>query len=142
MASETSSANTVRIPVVQESLQLGRHVVDTGQGIRLHKTVTQETLQIDEALQRQALQIERVPLNAWVDGAPPVQRQEGDTLVIPVLEEVLVVQKRLRLTEEIRITATAQTHTVSQQVVLRSEQVAVERFDDSVPPTDSKATPP
>jgi hypothetical protein len=35
---------------------------------------------------------------------PPVQRQEGDTLILPVVEEVLVVEKRLMLREEIRIT--------------------------------------
>ena len=57
---------------------------------------------------------------------------EGATLVIPVLEEVLVVQKRVRLKEEIRITAHARSEPVSSTVVLRTEQAAVERFDDHV----------
>lgn len=140
-ASDTSAATGVRIPVIQEELQLGRRVVDTGRGVRLRKTVTEETLHVEEALQRQELQIEHVPVNAWIDGAPPVRRQEGDTLIIPVLEEVLVVQKRLRLTEEIRITAKAHTHTVSEQVVLRKEHVAVERFDDGAAPPGAQDQP-
>ena len=142
MATDTAAAGNWRIPVVQESLQLGRRVVETGQGVRLRKTVSEETLQIDEVLQRQELQIEHVPVNSWVDGPPPQQRQEGDTLVIPVLEEVLVVQKRLRLTEEIRITAKTHTDATSQRVVLRSEQLAVERFDNGATSTDRDAAPP
>ncbi len=131
MAADTSPPNSLHIPVLQEAVELGRRVVDTGRGVRLHKTVTEEVLKIDEALQRQELQVERVVVNVWIDGTPPVQRQEGDTLVIPVLEEVLVVQKRLRLTEEIRITAKTREHTATQQVVLREEHVAIERFDET-----------
>lgn len=97
----------------------------------MHKTVTEEALRIDEMLQSQELQVERVPVDAWIEGAPPVQRQEGATLIIPVLEEVLVVQKRLRLKEEIRITAKADMHAASEHVVLREEHVTVERFDES-----------
>ncbi|MCM0044674.1 MAG: DUF2382 domain-containing protein, partial [Burkholderiaceae bacterium] len=52
------------------------------------------------------------------------------TLVVPVLEEVLVVEKRLRLKEEIRITARATVRHATEQVVLRSEQVSIERFDE------------
>lgn len=133
MASDASVSNDVRIPVIQEELSLGHRVVETGHGIRLHKTVTEETLRIDDSLPAQELQVEHVAVNLWVDGTPPTQRQEGDTLIIPVLEEVLVVQKRLRLTEEIRITARTRMQPLSEQVVLRKEHVAVERFDESAP---------
>lgn len=120
----------LRIPVLQETLQVGKRTVDTGRGVRVHKTVTEEALRIDEALATQDLEIEHVPVNAWVDGPAPVQRHEGDTLVVPVLEEVLVVEKRLRLKEEIRIRARADVRHASEHVVLRSEQVTVERFDE------------
>ncbi len=126
----TSPAPRMTVPVVEEVLQVGRQQTDTGRGVRLHKTVTEETLRVDEALQQQDLQVERVPVNAWVDGVPPAQRQEGDTLVIPVLEEVLVVEKRLRLTEEIRITVRTRLHAASERVVLRKEHVTVARFDE------------
>ncbi len=142
MAAETTDTGKLRIPVTEEVLRVGHRVTDTGRGIRIHKTVNEETLHVDEALQRQELQIEHVPVNAWVDGAPPVQRQEGDTLVIPVLEEVLVVQKRLRLTKEIRITARTHIDHVSEQVVLREEHVAAERFDDGDLSADKEGVPP
>ncbi len=129
-SNDTSPASKVTLPVVEDVLHVGRQRKDTGRGVRLHKTVTEETLRVDEDLQRQALQVEHVPVNTWVDGAPPAQRQEGDTLIIPVLEEVLVVEKRLRLTEEIRITVKTQSQAVSERVVMRKEHVAVERFDE------------
>ena len=117
--------------MIQESLQIGRRVVDTGRGVRLRKTVSEESIRIDESLQSQELLIEHVPVNAWIEGAPPAQRQEGATLIVPVFEEVLVVEKRLRLKEEIRITAKSTMHPVSEHVVLRDEHLAVEPFDET-----------
>lgn len=130
------------MPVIQEELQINRRVTDTGRGVRVRKTVTEEPLRVDEVLQTQALQVERVAIDAWIEGAPPVQRQEGNTLVIPVLEEVLVVQKRVRLKEEIRITASAHEHRATEQVMLREEHVTVERFDEAGAASSVRDTPP
>jgi stress response protein YsnF len=122
----------LRIPVIQEELHLGKRIVETGRGVRLHKTVSEEALRIDEMLTQQDLQIEHVPRGEWIEsGTLPVNRYEGATLVVPVLEEVLVVEKRWRLNEEIRITAKSQQRPVSQRVVLRKENIAIERFDQS-----------
>jgi uncharacterized protein (TIGR02271 family) len=131
MANPNEAQSDLKIPVVREELHVGKRMVETGRGVRLHKTVTEEAIRIDGQLAHQELEIERVPIDAWVEGSVPVQRQEADTLVIPVLEEVLVVEKRLRLREEIRITAKATSRQASEQVVLRSEQVSAERFDES-----------
>lgn len=141
MANEHEPQREQRIPVMQEALKIGKRVVETGRGVRVHKTVTETVLRIDESLMQQCLTIEHVPINAWVEGKPPVQRQEGDTLVVPVLEEVLIVEKRLRLKEEIRITAISTMRTASEPVTLREEQVEVERFDDA-PAEQKRAGPP
>jgi stress response protein YsnF len=63
----------------------------------------------------------------------PSARQEGDTLIIPVLEEVLVVEKRVRIKEEIHVTRTAREEPYRATVALRSEQVAVERLAPGAP---------
>jgi len=57
----------------------------------------------DEALFSDDVTVERVAVNRLLD-APVETRQEGDTTVIPVMEEVLTIQKRLLLKEEVRIT--------------------------------------
>ncbi len=130
MADEHPAQHELRIPVTHEELQLGKRVVETGRGVRVHKTVTEEALRIDEPLLQQGLEVEHVPIDAWVEGPIPTQRHEGDTLIVPVLEEVLIVEKRLRLKEEIRITAKAGVRVASEQVVLRRERVEVEHFDE------------
>jgi len=126
-----SPDEVLRIPVLQEELQIGKRVTETGRSVRLHKTVSEEVWRVDDNLVTQSLDIEHVPINAWVEGQAPASRYEGNTLVMPVLEEVLVVEKRLRLKEEIRITARVQQEPVSERIVLRSEQVTAERFEDT-----------
>ena len=88
---------------------------------------------------REEVIIERVPINRLVEG-PVSAHSDGDTLVIPVLEEVLVIEKRLLLKEEVRITKRrVETHR-PQRVTVRREEVALERLnqesDDSNPCTE------
>ena len=130
MANPHHDEGDVRIPVLQEELTLGRRTTETGRGVRINKTVSEEAWRIDDTLTQQTLDIQHIPMNAWVVGDAPTNRYEGETLVVPVLEEVLVVEKRLRLKEEIRITPKSHHEAVSEHVTLRKEQVRVEPFDE------------
>ncbi len=56
------------------------------------------------------------------------QRQEGDTLIVPVIEEMLVTVKRLVLVEEVRITRVQGTHRKPQTFTLRKEHIEIERL--------------
>jgi stress response protein YsnF len=66
----------------------------------------------------------------FVEGPAPTQHYEGDTLVIPVLEEVLVLEKRVRLKEEVRVTRKTHREKSTQRVKLNSEEVSIEEFDE------------
>jgi uncharacterized protein (TIGR02271 family) len=128
---ETSTASDgaqLRVPVVEERLQVGKHWIDTGHGIRLHKRIVEREQEVDQPLLRDELRIERVPVGQVVAGDPPQTRYEGDTLVVPVLEEVLVVQKQLLLKEEVRIHRERREVRAPQTVSLKTEQVTAERF--------------
>jgi stress response protein YsnF len=57
----------------------------------------------------------------------PAPYEDGDTLVVPVVEEVLVVEKRLRVREEIRIRRRVATRRETFETDRRKEEVAVER---------------
>ena len=113
------------VPVIEETAVVYKERVVTDR-VRLHKRVhaTQEVLDIP--VQTESLEVERVPLGHWVE-APPAIRTEGDTTIYPVVEEVLVVEKRLRLVEEVRVTRRQETRRVQERVALRREEVVVER---------------
>jgi stress response protein YsnF len=57
----------------------------------------------------------------------PVIRQEGDTIIVPILEEITVIEKRLLLKEEIHIRRQEIVQHIRQPVRLRSEEVSLER---------------
>ena len=124
-------AGKLVVPVMREELHVGKHTVDTGRGVRIHKTVSEQSHTIAEELLRDAVEVRRVAVDRIVSPSEaPVTRQEGDTLIVPVLEEVLIVEKRLRIKEEIHITRTHSPQRHDETVTLREEQVAIERFDE------------
>ena len=115
------------VPVLQEVLDVHTSPVETGR-VRIRKIVHEHEEIVDPPLLRDEVVIERVPINRVVEG-PISVRSEEDTLIIPVLEEVLVIEKRLLLKEEVRITKRrVETHT-PQRVTLRREEAAVERIN-------------
>jgi len=121
------SGERLVIPVLAETVSVGRRLVETGGGIRLTKRVHQREEVIEKALRHDDVTVERVPVNQIVTMAP-APRQDGDTLIIPVLEEVLVVEKRLLLREEVRVPRRQRIVREPQTVTLREELVDVERL--------------
>jgi len=113
------------IPIIEEFLDISKGVVETGV-VRVHKSVREHQVVISEPLTSETVHVERVPMDVIVDGPLPV-RTEGDVTVIPVLEEVLVTTKQLRLVEEVRITRVRSTNVQHQNVTLRAEDIDVER---------------
>ena len=120
-----SQNETLVIPVIEESLDVSKGVVETGV-VRVHKSVREHEVVISEPLTSETVHVERVPMDVIVDGPLPV-RTEGDVTVIPVVEEVLVTTKQLRLVEEVRITRVRSTNVYHQNVKLRAEDIDVER---------------
>jgi uncharacterized protein (TIGR02271 family) len=131
-------AETV-IPVIVEEARIRKERRVTGK-VRLRKIVHHEEQTIDEPLLKERVSLERVTIDQWVDEAPPI-RNEGETLVVPVVEEVLVVEKRLRLREEIRLTWHREEENEPQRLVVRREEVRVERVpaDDDADEHPSRA---
>lgn len=123
----SSEVETVAIPVIEEELSLHRETVETGR-VRVRTVPSERSVAIDEPLHRSDVVVERTPIDREISGTPDV-REEGDTLIVPVVEERLV--KRLFLVEEVRLTRRASTQHFEQTVNLRSQQVVVEREDES-----------
>jgi len=113
------------IPLVAERLSVGKRTVPTGR-VRVRTLVDETQEWVREDLARETAEIERVPIGREVDEVPQV-RQEGDVLVVPVVEEVLVVEKRLVLKEEIRIRKDRMVERAEEPVTLRAMRAVVER---------------
>lgn len=127
----SESTSSVAVPVHQEELHVGVRTVDTGRGVRVRKTVDEHQQRIEETLMQDEVDVRHVPIDKIVAlSEAPVSRYEGDTFIVPILEEILVVEKRLRIKEEIHITRSKRPQRFSETVPVKSETVSVERFDD------------
>jgi uncharacterized protein (TIGR02271 family) len=114
------------VPVIDEILQITRQQEEIGRVV-VRKHVHERVEVVDEPLRRDNVTVTHVPINRVID-LPVDVRQEGETLVVPVLEEVLVVEKRLMLVEEVHVTRhTTEIHQ-PEEVTLRREEVTVERI--------------
>ena len=126
-AAQLRADGTLAVPKVEEEAQVDIRKVDAG-GVRIHKTVNERPQRIDEHLLHDAVEVKHVPIDTIVAlSDAPGTRQEGDTLIVPILEEVLVVEKRCRIKEEIHITRRQRALHHVETVVLRSEDVTIER---------------
>ena len=128
--SEGMEGDSIVVPVMAEVAEVGKRRVETGR-VRVRKTVRTADKVIDEPVFSEEFEVERVPVNRMI--AEPVgPRQEGDTLIVPLLEEVLVVEKRLMLREEVRITRRRVERRSPQTITLRSEEATVDRIASEV----------
>ena len=115
-----------RVPVVEETVTVDkrRNVTSTVRA----RTVTHENLvTVDEPMLSEQVDIERVPIDRFVDAPLPV-RQEGETTIIPIVEEVVVVEKRLKLVEEVRLTKRQTIKHEPQTIATRRQEVIVDRL--------------
>jgi len=118
-------AEVATIPLVEERLIVGKKEVESGR-LRIRVDVSEREERVVQELARDEVTIERVPMNQRLSEIPHV-RLEGNVTVIPVVEEVLVVEKTLMLVEEIRVHRASASETTDIPVMLRSEEAAVER---------------
>ena len=127
------------IPLVEETATVDKRQVVTGR-VRV-QTVTDIVEELARAdVQRESVGVTRVPIDKVVETAPEI-RTEGDVTVVPVLEEVLVVEKRLVLKEELHIRRRVETETVEVPVTLRKQRAIVEREAPDGAAVDDEAEP-
>jgi uncharacterized protein (TIGR02271 family) len=134
VAGNESRSESLVVPVMVEELDVQKRRVETGR-LRIHKTVREHEELIDQSLFREEVVIERIPIDRVVEEAIPI-RYEGETMIVSLLEEVPVIEKRLVLKEELRITKRRVAASRPVRATLRSEEATVEHthIDDKSPP--------
>ena len=125
--SAAAAVERVTVPVIEERAVVRKRKKVTG-AVRVRTVVREREELVDEPLAAEEVDVERVPVDRWVEAPVPV-RQEGETTIVTLHEEVVVVEKRLRAIEEVRITRRRTTRRAHERVVLRREEAVAERLD-------------
>lgn len=129
MDSKNSDTAGKIIPVLEEAATVSKRSITTG-FTTVEKRVESRDYQVVESLEVSDTSIERVSIGTEVDSTnPPQVRTEDGVTIIPVLEEILVVEKRLILKEELRIRHHVERVLSTQEITLRAESVIVGHRD-------------
>jgi uncharacterized protein (TIGR02271 family) len=114
------------LPLLEEHATIDKRTVTTGKvRVVTHTETVEETVRA--VLKGEEAEVVTVELDQTVSGPAPLIRTEDGVTIIPVLEEVLVVEKRLVLKREIRIRKRSTSETVEIPVSLRQQRAKVER---------------
>jgi uncharacterized protein (TIGR02271 family) len=123
----------------EEILAVNKRWVKAGE-VRLHKEITERTEEVPYDLTHEEVDIQRVAVNRALGENETVEpRQEGDTLVIPIVEEELVVTKRMVVREEVRITRRNITTQQKASGTLKREELVVDTAGDLTTADESTA---
>jgi uncharacterized protein (TIGR02271 family) len=136
---ELTQTEETSIPLVQEKLTVAKRSVETGR-VRIRTVVDEKLVRVSEQLERDDVTIERVTVNREVTEVPAV-REENGVLIIPVLEEVVVVEKRLLLKEELHVHRNRRSEPVDEAVRLKSMRAEAERVVSEGTPSQKHGEP-
>ncbi|TDK32237.1 DUF2382 domain-containing protein [Rhizobium deserti] len=117
-----------KIEIVEETASIDKERVVTGR-IRVTTSSTTVNDLAEATLDGMRVEVTRERLDREITSIPET-RVEGDLTIIPVVEEIVVVEKRLVLVEEIRIRKIATTEEVAVPVKLRKQTATIERLDE------------
>jgi len=120
------SDGKIVVPVIEEQVVISKEIVETGK-VLIKKRVKEEEAFINIPLIQEGYQVERRPGKKELLTHHPSIRHEGDKMIIPVVREVLVVEKRYEVTEEVHVIKTKTEVPNMQQITLLKEEVQIER---------------
>lgn len=124
------------VQLVEETARIAKREGSTGK-VRITTLVETVEETVGAELSGEAVEVTRVPMDQVVAEAPRM-RTEGDLTIIPIVEEVLFVEKRLVLKEELHIRRMVTTERVDLPVTLRKERASIERMSGETPSTEEK----
>ena len=119
------------IPLLAEEVAVSKQIVETGR-VQVARITHEREQLIDELLAQETVEIDRTPIGRQIDAMPAV-RDEGDTIVIPIVEEVLVIERRLLLKEEVRVRRVRSTERHQESVTLRHHEAVFTRLSVEPP---------
>jgi len=121
-----AEGESITIPVINEELLVSSKTVETGR-VLISKKVFEEESVVNSMVSSEEVIVEKKEINQYVEVAPEAVRQEGNVTIISVVKEVLVIQKRLLLVEELHITKHKKEEPVVISETVRKEEIHILR---------------
>ena len=121
----TPAGEDLVVPLHVENIAVSRRKTETST-VRIATVTRSRDHLVDEALTHERVEVEHVPIGRYVESIPPV-REEGDLTIMPVVEEVVVVQRKLLLREEVHVRRVRTTEQHVETVNLREQEVVITR---------------
>jgi stress response protein YsnF len=126
------SDDVQRIPIVEEQARVTKRVVDI-ERVSVRTRPEEQDVVVREHLSREHVDVVRVAVDREIFEVPAI-RTEGDVTIVPVVEERLVVEKRLFLVEELHLHRQVERTEVAVPTTLKRTRVEVNR--DAVHPQE------
>ncbi len=124
MADQTEGE--VRVPVVEEELQVGKQEVERG-GVRVHSRVVEKPVEAQVGLRQERVEVERHPVNRPASEADLETFHEG-TVEVTERGEEPVVRKQARVVEEVEVGKNVRQEQRTVRDTVRRTEVEVERM--------------
>lgn len=122
--------------LAEERLSVEKRIVESGR-VRVRRTTTEKVQKVDVPLSSDTYEVRRVEIGKLVKKTPAV-RETRTEIIIPVVEEILIVERRLVLREELHIRKVRSVERHTEEFTLRVQQATVDR----VAPQNSDAGTP
>lgn len=119
------------VPLFEEEVNVAKRIVETGR-VQVSRITHSHQHMVDELLRHEKVEVERIPMERPIDAMPSI-RQEGDVTIVPVVEEVLKIERRLVLREEVHIRRVQQTERYQKEVTLRKQEALISRLAPEEP---------
>ena len=122
-----TTGDTATLKVIQENLQVGKKVVETG-GARIRSRIVERPVEESVRLREERVRVERKAVDRPATAADLSSFKEGQ---IDIVEhaEVAVVAKEARVVEEISLSKETEEHTETIRETLRNTEVDVEKIE-------------
>ncbi len=117
------SPGETRIPIVAEEAYVIKRTAHA-ERVTVRTLPEEEQIVLRDHVSREHLDVTRVPIDREV-AEPPQIRTEGDLTIVPVLEERVVLEKRLFLVEELHVRRTTHSEPVEIPTTVRRTRVEI-----------------
>jgi uncharacterized protein (TIGR02271 family) len=136
-AEQSGGKDSSVLQLFAEDAEVSRQTVETGR-VRISKTTHTRNHLIDELLARTNVEVKTIPIGRVIEAIPPVQ-DDGNLMIIPIVEETLVVERRLVLKEELHIRRVHTTERYQETVKLRHQTSQITRLPARRPTAGDEA---